>query len=466
MKRLIPLAALLLAASPLMAANHYVRAGATGNGTDWANACGGFSGACSAASLVRGDTYYVASGSYGSINFSTPASGTAVITIQGATVADHGTNTGWVNSMSVDKNDGGSQATFGTSLSASTPYWVITGVAGDLVPDPTAYGFGLLTGNCPSGPSVSVGGCSNNHDVTLSHISVNSCGSTSTSVNQHAFQMGGSICNLSAITISHNYMANANESIDIGNMHDSTMEYNYMEKGWSTSANHGDTVGVNAPSVGNSNDVFRYNIVKDCTGTGGIIALGVGNAIAINNWDIYGNVFHNCGGGNGVIASGGDNYTIANTRIYNNTFSNSARIFHQCNVGSSGCSSSSGNVIKNNVIWNGDPTIDVNGGGAIIHDYNTCISVNAPCPSEAHGQTFSDAAGTNTFMAPGALNFQLTSDTAVASGDSSIGAPYNFDMDGNQRGADGTWERGAFEYASTSSPKPPTAPTGLAALVQ
>src|SRR5687767_8007467 len=78
------------------AASHHVRQGATGNGTgsDWANACPGFTGACAVSNMVRGDVYYVADGSYGSLTLNEPAAGAVVISIKKATSADHGTNSG------------------------------------------------------------------------------------------------------------------------------------------------------------------------------------------------------------------------------------------------------------------------------------------------------------------------------------------------------------------------------------
>ena len=59
MKRLL---LVLLFCTPVQAANHYVRAGATGSadGTDWTNAFTDLP-----ATLTRGDTYFVADGTYG-----------------------------------------------------------------------------------------------------------------------------------------------------------------------------------------------------------------------------------------------------------------------------------------------------------------------------------------------------------------------------------------------------------------
>ena len=86
---------LSLLGSTAYAATRYVRPGATGSntGTDWANAYTALP-----SSLVRGDTYYLADGTYGSYSFDDNASGTNVIYIKKATSADHGDATGWSDS--------------------------------------------------------------------------------------------------------------------------------------------------------------------------------------------------------------------------------------------------------------------------------------------------------------------------------------------------------------------------------
>src|SRR4030043_1400540 len=73
---------------------YYVRAGATGanNGSDWNNAF-----TTLPATLVRGTTYYIADGNYASYTFDDAVSGTTLITVKKATVADHGTETGGVS---------------------------------------------------------------------------------------------------------------------------------------------------------------------------------------------------------------------------------------------------------------------------------------------------------------------------------------------------------------------------------
>ena len=85
--------AMLLAALPAEAANKYVRKGATGlnNGSDWANAYTELSQVSYTG--LSGFTLYIAAGSYTS-GFPT-LSAVNNVTFKRATVADHGTATGW-----------------------------------------------------------------------------------------------------------------------------------------------------------------------------------------------------------------------------------------------------------------------------------------------------------------------------------------------------------------------------------
>ena len=61
------------------------------------------------ATLVRGDTYYIADGSYPSYTVDDAVSGTIVITIKKATTSAHGTENGW------DSSYGDGQAVFTSS---------------------------------------------------------------------------------------------------------------------------------------------------------------------------------------------------------------------------------------------------------------------------------------------------------------------------------------------------------------
>ncbi len=75
---------------------HFVRSGATGSGdgSDWDNAYPDLP-----STLTRGHTYLVAAGDYAGTSFDDAAAGGTAISIVRATIADHGTDTGWNDSF-------------------------------------------------------------------------------------------------------------------------------------------------------------------------------------------------------------------------------------------------------------------------------------------------------------------------------------------------------------------------------
>ena len=79
MKKIMAGVLLVLTFSILPATNHYIRPGATGTGSDWANALGALP-----SRLTRGDTYYLADGKYGNYEFNDKESGTLFIYIKKA----------------------------------------------------------------------------------------------------------------------------------------------------------------------------------------------------------------------------------------------------------------------------------------------------------------------------------------------------------------------------------------------
>lgn len=140
------------------AADHYIRAGANGSApctSGW-----GDSQACGAlpVTLIRGDTYYIADGNYGSYTFDDQASGSSIITIKKATQADHGTDTGWSPAY------GDGQAIFSGSLQFTSAYWLFNGQ--------TWNGFRLnctsTPGSADSGGSIYISG--NNVTIKYTHL--------------------------------------------------------------------------------------------------------------------------------------------------------------------------------------------------------------------------------------------------------------------------------------------------------
>ena len=190
--------------------------------------------------------------------------------------------------------------------------------------------------------------------------------------------------------------------------------------------------GVNSSSTQHSevwssrttnNVIFRNNIVQDFVSTGGIM---IGDS---SNWDIYGNVFRwasdlGSAASNGVIGTWSD-YYAKNINIFNNSFFNltgggSGRIFPMY--------SSITNVKAYNNIWYNSPTTIF--GANVVHDYNLLINSNESKISESHKQVGS----VTTFSS--ISNFTLAGQTDPGI---SLSSPYNQDMNGKTRGADGNW---------------------------
>lgn len=440
-------------AAPLLATNHYILAGATGNGsgTDWANACTAFSGSCSVSSLVRGDIYYVGSGTYAGPSFNKSSSGTTLITIKSATVSDHGTSTGWSDSFA-------GLSTFTGGIDFTTGYWVFDGVTGG-GPGSWTSGFGFAVTQTGSNPVIEVDNGAN--FVTVRHVKLtgNSNSSGGGSIAQDAFAIKGGT-NFKASYFYTNAIGrcpffcggvvNACPSM--------IAEYGYIGTYVSTSTAHSEVLS-DAAMAGDID--FRYNLITHIEGTGGLMWDNAGNHNA--QFRVYGNVFYRASGdnswantANGIIGGwtgngGEDNY---NMHIYNNTFVNvNGTIVFTNFINRFG-----NNVVENNLFYNTTAAIDY--ADIATHDYNDYVS-SGGTHSEANGTSSSSG---SPLIDITNLNFGLLLDTAPGI---ALASPYDLDPLGVVRGSDGVWNRGAFQGGtSTGGGSSPAPPTALTALVQ
>jgi hypothetical protein len=426
---------------PARAANHYIYTGASGSGSgaDWTNACTSFSGSCAVSSMVRGDTYYVAGGSYAGPNFNKAASGTTLITVKTATVADHGTATGWSDSFAT-------LVTFTGGITFSTNYWLLDGQTGG---GPTNWtgGFGLAVTQTSANPVVDVEASF----ITVRHISAtgNSNSSGGGSLAQDAF----AIKNGNNFTVSY-YYTNAIGRCPFFMYGDQpiTIEYGYVGTYVSTSAAHSEVLSTSSSAIGDID--FRYNLVTHIEGTGGLMWDNEDNHNA--QFRIYGNTFYRApgdnswdNGGNGIIGgwTGGNGEDNFNMHIYNNSFVN----INGSLVFTDFATRFGNNVAENNLFYNVTAGIDYK--DFATHDYNHYIS-SGGTQSEANGSS-----GTgDPFVNDAGLNFQLTANTPQGL---SLSAPYTTDPDGTTRGVSGVWDTGAFQFGG----KIPSPPTNLAGVV-
>ena len=290
---------LMFGASPLQAANRYVRQGASGsaNGTDWTNAY-----TTLPSTLTRGDTYYIADGGYGGYTFDDLVSGATIIMIKKATVADHGTATGWNNAY------GDGQAVW-TSWEFGSDYWVMDGQSGG-GPGQWETGFGLAVRNLSLHLIVASGSRSN---ITIKHTEVD--GTSNACANRDAFY---SISGLSDLTVQYSYFHDIGSDVFQlrGNMPRFTFEYSKMARNNDCSTDHGDGFEYGAGTA--SNWVHRYNWFEDIITT----YLWGAHTGTLESAEIYGNIVTGGGHNNGLVSGLSSGGTISNLKFYNNSIIN------------------------------------------------------------------------------------------------------------------------------------------------
>lgn len=441
-KGFIILALFILSAIPGLAdaAVHYVRAGASGNGSDWSNAMGNLP-----ATLVRGDTYYIAAGSYGGYTFDDAVAGSTYIYIKKATSANHGTNTGWNSAYA-------GTATF-ANLKFTKGYYDLDGqVGGGPGSWTSGHGFKITSAASGTGKLITV---DNVTGIRIRHAEVyfnNLVGaSTTTASGDLIYAVSGG----NDILVQYCWLHDSARTIFYPiNWSNITFEYNRMERNgvnW-TSGNHSEIFSSRQVS----NVTVRYNHILDWKSTGGLMFGGVVSSAAKSiskNLYIYGNIFEwskNWGNtaNNGAIGSWSHSWMgIQTARIYNNTFVN----INDSSPSDAGSIFPIGNlsdvVVQNNIFYNTNPRVI---GGS--HNYNWFNSGN-------HGESGAQVGTTSPFVNYSGKDYRLAAPTIKVN---ALASPFNLDMLGNTRGQDGNWDRGAYEFGGTSTVRPvPTVPTGL-----
>lgn len=449
----------MIFANPALSADHYIRDGASGDGSSWANACDDFADSCAVSSLVRGDTYYVATGTYAARTWNRATSGTDVITIKRATVAAHGADSAtWQ-----DAYDG--HVTWGYTQTFSSNYWVFDGVTSPETPVSTGadnyltYGFSVATnsGTCGSNYSPIRISASN---VTIAHIGLpNACVEETGTIFGIQFGSSGSVpC--SNNTISHifterncgDFQRQSYELCD-NNIFEYHRSRLLTHKEDDPNQCHGEIF-----ALGGDNNIIRWNYWERCNGTGCVAS----NGPSLTNFEVYGNVMNwvarDISGGNGAV-SGAGAATLSGFKIYNNTIIQPTHNTTPENMtfgwmhtnGGPGGNDAKNNIIMYNCVYDGEV-----GDTTSYNTYLSCLSGHTPY-SETGRQTGSFDPFVDSIYAPGLGDYRLNayepadcSSTSILCAGTSLSAPYNVDMFGNTRGADGVWDRGAFEYNSGS----------------
>jgi hypothetical protein len=446
---------LVIGTASAQAQTFYVRAGASGSGGDWANAYSALP-----ATLVRGATYYVAAGTYGGYTFDDPESGSSVITIKKASAADHGTNTGWQAAYA-------NQATFNGSFQFQASYITIDGTyrsectAASQLKTTTCWrsGYGFRF-TAPDPFSIGIAFTTSERNITIAYVEAIGSGNPLGSDRGVRIALGSSY-----ITISRSYIHDQGETnIHAFRTNNLTVEYTWIARNCKYPS-HCEGIVANE---GSSGLIVRYSIFEDLgstahigTPTGGHPECGGAQQ---RDWYIYGNIFTVGAGtrtsGAGIVSIFDHNMS-GDFFFHNNTIVgvDSAAVGGTTGPGQ-GCIAAF--TARNNLF------VDVG------HDGLRNISTTASFVGTHNGYWNSpnSVSGTNTYSGSGqalgdwrSFDFSLTSTAAsTMPAGFALGSPYNQDMFGNIRGADGKWDRGAIEFGgSGGSPTSgaPTAPSNL-----
>lgn len=427
-----------LAAITLNAATVCVGPSATGNGSgsNWTNQA-----AWSSLSPVRGNTYYLADGSYAGKTFNTAASGSTLIIIKKAIVGDAAAEAiaGWSPTL------GDGQATFTGTITFNTSYWVFDGMkGGNLSKTASAYGFAFPTS--VNYPLRTYNASSTISDITMSRIAATATGSD---VEKWFHWTSNDTQPVNRVTLSHCYgdgWGNFQHATSPGRVFDGWItEYCVILNTFSTAAHHGEDLNNNGGRPGNW--TVRYNLFEGTQGTGPTMVIG-----ALNNsagpYYIYGNVFKDKRYTDGLICAvnnGFGAHTLTGV-VYNNTFINCSSVYPGVHwVGGAGNNQM---TVQNNLVANMPAPRSTS--GTISHNaYYNCTSV----PSESNSQVLSS----NPFQDISGGDCRLTGATAAGT---TLPSTYTTDPGGTTRGGDGTWDRGAYEWTGNTNPAISISPTG------
>lgn len=453
MRRVLLLLICLYCPVQSMAATHYIRDGGTASTTGTGSCNSGGSGSWATANacdnlpstLVRGDTYYIADGSYGSRSWTTLKSGSTLITIKKATSGDHGTDTGWDNAY------GDGQAVWTTwdfLTSPNTGYWVFDGQS--RTAETAGHGFRVGSlGQCNDELITLAWAASGGTDhVTFRYLEVVGEGYDTGAVNtcvDRGFYTNGASAETSDITIQYSHIHDvAVPFLTRANCHDWTVEYNWIADNYSSPASHAETWSDNSCD----DIIFRFNTVLNSEGTAALAFLNNGTS---SNWEIYGNVFaqrnytcgtgHNCGV-SGIIFCANDasnNNFCDGFKFFNNTIDNyddgvsAGRLFFEDIAGVTA-------PIARNNIWHSNSNGATHLNVTLSHNWYYGTTHNAESNEETGiGDPFVDAAG---------LDWHLTGATSAGSAtDNPTGN--TVDSSGVTRSIDGVWDRGAYEYCAS-----------------
>lgn len=477
--------AILCFCSLALGTNHYICSTASGshNGTEWTDAWT----TLSQATWTRGDLYYFGcSNSFTSPTLST--SGTSTIEWRSATIADHGTATGWSNGMQAQ-----TVFTGRLTLSGGIGNWIFNGngVRGSDWQSGYLMKFYNPTGGGNGAFDCTASGCPN---VTLEYVEVQGSGTTFTG----SLSDEGVFAMTQTAYIGYSYVHDAGcDLVSVFRPTSLTAEYNMFARNNNEGANgqHCQALGIGEiPTL-----IVRYNYFRDITNTGLIDDDNSNGSSFTPAWYVYGNTIYwttsvctiaGCGlsTDSGIGLFGGETFSGGVIQIYNNNVAGFNTAY--CRAGTGICTevmleqtnnpAPTGTMptvtIYNTLFWNpctaGESSIQYSGlASNTTGDYSEVYcpiggcSTNVNCSGSqiggSHGVLSNTGSPFVNFDGSSNFNFGLSANTpaglsiagwsSAPSGCTSGTNCEDSDPLGIVRGANGTVDRGAFQIAAAAT---------------
>jgi hypothetical protein len=446
---------ILLFAISTQAANHYVRSGASGagSGVDWIDAYTALP-----ATLTRGDTYYVAAGTYSTYTFDDAESGTDTITIKKATVADHGTETGWDNGYAAQAEFATLNLT-GPLFNFTSGYYVLDGNGTHTAPSKTAIDYGFkLSSMTTSNNSGMVAITSTNVTLRYAHI-YNAFDSTSS--NNATVGIRLSAANPAEyVKIQNVFLENTGkDGIQINDTDYLLIEQSYFKRLAMARALSPDYHGQVVAMIDHAdNIVIRNNIWESGEGQA-IVAYG-GPGKTNQNIRFYGNIVFNpynttsnwgFPSSGGIVANAWEAGLISGVYCYNNSIVNITSSYSLDGINYSkfrAIASNRANLFVYNNLYYNCSGVDISAAYTASH----MAAGGGSVPGKSNEQTGWQETDFDGYAAD---NFELQNNTTAGldltgeswwddDADVFFGAlDQATDMQGRTRT---TWSRGAFEY--------------------
>jgi hypothetical protein len=443
--------------TPTNGKNWYIRKGASGssNGTDWNNAWNEMS-SVNWNSVSCGDTVWIAGGIYATdLSVSKSCTSGAVLNIEKVLSMDS------VPTSAAGWNSSYDSQVILPNISVPGPAAYITINGREAIPYygiqvliPGTSGDGIdASNNGDSGPAID--------HITWTYIEVYgpACVTSGTCTGQGVIGVNvmpySSTANRTNLLFDHMSVHRTGESFRGCGWGTSTVQYSLIYDTNNDGQQHEDTLYSNPPYV---NVTWRYNNIFMSPNDGMFFEYSGSDT----NLEIYGNIFYHSGGSLMTFKQESSG-RYGPVYIYNNLFENDGK-FGDYQPGWLDFTGpmASGSTVANNIFENIGAVSTVPNG-----DYNAWSTSVGKGDSGTHSFTYNPGTlgASVEFVneSPGnplAADFHLTATGAAAFANKgeALAAPYNMDMDGNTRGADGSWDVGAYEY-SDSGPTPTPTPT-------